>query len=50
MRADFVEDADVRMIQAGDGVGFAVEPLAGFRVIGEMRSEDFQVLGALRQD
>jgi hypothetical protein len=41
LRADIVERADVGMIEAGDGFGFALE--AGFQggVVGEVGGEDF---------
>ncbi len=40
--ADVVEDADVSVLQIGDGAGFAVEALAGFLVSGEVRSEHLE--------
>src|SRR5579864_4962933 len=39
--ADVVEGADVRMIQAGNGFCFAVEALAQFGTIGQMRWQNF---------
>ena len=36
MRTDVMEGADVRMVQARDEPGFAVEALAAFRVVREM--------------
>ncbi len=39
--ADVVERADVRMIQAGDGLCFALEALAQFGAIGEMSGQNF---------
>ena len=38
--ADVVERADVRMIQAGDGLRFALEPLAQFGTICKMRRQN----------
>ena len=38
---DVVEDADVRMIQAGDGLCFALESLAQFGTISKMRRQNF---------
>ena len=38
--ADVMEGADVRMVQAGDGLGFPLEPLAEIGVGGHMRRED----------
>ena len=39
--------ADVRMIQAGDGFRFALEPLAQFRAISEMRGQNFDRDGSI---
>ena len=41
LRADVVKDADVRMLQAGNGFGFAIETGAEFGVCAEMRRENF---------
>ena len=39
--SDVVEDADVRMIQTGDGFCFTLEPLFHFRAISKMRRQNF---------
>ena len=36
-----VERADVRVVQAGDGLGFALEPLLQLRVASDVRGQDF---------
>ena len=46
--ADVVEDADVGMIQAGDGARFAVEPLAQSGSIGKVIGKDFDGNDALQ--
>ena len=38
--ADVMESADVRMIQAGNGASFALEPLSQFRTISKMRRQN----------
>ena len=38
--ADVVEDADVGMFQVGDGFGFALEALAEFGLVRQMRGQD----------
>jgi len=47
LRADVVKDADVRMLQAGNGFGFAIETGAEFSVGAEMRRENFDGNDAL---
>ena len=37
--ADVVQRANVRMIQSGDGSRLALEALAGFRPVGQMRGQ-----------
>src|ERR1700676_2103561 len=39
--AGIEERADVRMVQAGDGLCFTVKTLAQFRAVGEMRGKNF---------
>ena len=45
--ARVVERADVRMIQAGDGFRFALEPLAQFGAVSEMRGQNFNRDGSI---
>jgi hypothetical protein len=40
LRADVVEMADVRMIQRGNGAGFALKALLEFGIVGEMSGEN----------
>jgi hypothetical protein len=47
LMADVAEDRDMRMIQAGDGTRFALEPLAQVRLVGEMRGQHFDCDGAV---
>jgi len=47
LMADVVERTDVRMAQAGDGLGFALEALAGLWAEGKMRGENFDGDGAV---
>jgi hypothetical protein len=37
---DVVQYADVRMIEVGDGLGFALEPLSVYWVAGKRRGQD----------
>jgi len=39
--ADVVQRADVRVIQRGDRLRFALEPVAPLRIVGEMRRQHF---------
>ena len=48
LMADVVERADVRMIQAGNGAGFAIESLANFRRVGYALRENFDGDGAVQ--
>ena len=41
LMANVVQRADVRMAQAGDGLGFAVETFAQLRIAGEMLGQNF---------
>ena len=36
-----VESADVRVLQVGEGVGFALEPLAEFGLLGQVSGQGF---------
>src|SRR5262249_7461421 len=45
---DIVEDADVGMIQAGDGLGLALEALLASWIGGEMSGENLDGYGALK--
>ena len=47
LRADVVEMADVRMIQRGNGAGFALETLLKFGIVGEMSGENLDGNGAI---
>ena len=47
LRADVVKDADVRMLQAGNGFGFAIETGAQFGVGAEVRRKNFDGNDAL---
>ena len=47
LRADVVEMADVRMIQRGNGAGFALETLLEFGIGGEMSGENLDGNGAI---
>src|SRR4029453_7022865 len=38
--SDVVQDADVGMVQAGDGPGFALEALAQVLIVGQVLGED----------
>ena len=40
LTADVVQRADVRMIQAGDGFGLALEALTACHIVGEMRGKN----------
>ena len=48
LTSDVVQRADVRMVQAGDGLRFALEALLHFGVVGEMRREDLDRHGAVQ--
>ena len=41
LAADVVEGANVRMVQAGDRLGFALEPLLQIGISGDMRGQHF---------
>src|SRR5207247_2737407 len=45
--ADVVEDADMGMIQAGDGFRFAFEPLPQFGVLGKVRGQNLNGNGSI---
>ena len=45
--ADVVEDADVGMIEAGDGLRFAFEPLAEYGVPGKVRGQNLNGDGSI---
>ena len=40
--ADFVDGADVGMVQGGSGAGFAAEALQSLRVLGDVVGKEFQ--------
>jgi hypothetical protein len=48
LMADVVEDADVWMIQAGDGLCFALKSLAQLGTIGKMRRQNFDGNNAIQ--
>ena len=48
LRADVMEGADVRVVQGGDGAGFALEPLLQVRVIGDMLGQHLDGNGAVQ--
>jgi hypothetical protein len=42
MTADFIDGADVGVVQGGGGAGFPAEPLQGLRVLGNIVRKEFQ--------
>ena len=46
--ADVVQGADVRVVQAGDGLGFPLEALAEIGIVGDMRQEHLDGDGAIQ--
>jgi hypothetical protein len=46
--ADVVQSADVRMIQAGNHFGLALEALAACRIVGKMRRKNLDSDGAVQ--
>jgi hypothetical protein len=48
LRADIEKRADIRMIQRGDGLGFALEPELARGVAGKMCRENFNGNGPLK--
>src|SRR3984885_7612083 len=50
LRSDVVEMTDVRMVQRGDGPGFALHALFQFRRRGEMRRQDFDLDGSIQAE